>query len=37
MGSRMENLALQRLQERQERVMSLIEGLSEEDLTALAQ
>jgi hypothetical protein len=33
----MENLALQRLQERQERVMSLIEGLSEEDLTALAQ
>jgi hypothetical protein len=33
----MENLALQRLQERQERVMLLIEGLSEEDITALAQ
>ena len=33
----MENIALQRLQERQERVMLLIEGLGEEDITALSQ
>jgi hypothetical protein len=33
----MENLALQHLQERQERVMLLVEGLSEADITALSQ
>jgi hypothetical protein len=33
----MENVALQRLQERQERVTLLIEGLTEEDSTALSQ
>ena len=33
----MENIALQRLQERQERVMLLIEGLGEEESTALSQ
>jgi hypothetical protein len=33
----MENVALQRLQERQERVMLLIEGLEEDDIAALSQ
>ena len=32
----MENVALERLQERQERVMLLVEGLSEKDLMALS-
>ena len=32
----MENVALERLQERQERVMLLVEGLGEEDITALS-
>jgi hypothetical protein len=33
----MENVALQRLQERQERVMLLVEGLGGEDIAALSQ
>ena len=33
----LENTALQHLQERQERVMLLIEGLGEEDIQALTQ
>jgi hypothetical protein len=32
----MENVALERLQERQERVMLLVEGLAEEDISALS-
>jgi len=32
----MENVALERLQERQERVMLLVEGLRKEDITALS-
>ena len=32
----MENVALERLQERQERVMLLIEGLGEEDISVLS-
>ena len=32
----MENVALERLQERQERVMLLVEGLGEEDLSILS-
>ena len=32
----MENIALERLQERQERVMLLVEGLREEDISALS-
>jgi hypothetical protein len=32
----MENVALERLQERQERVMLLVEGLGEEDISVLS-
>ena len=32
----MENVALARLQERQERIMLLVEGLREEDISALS-
>ena len=33
----LENVALQRLQERQEHVLLLVEGLGEDDIAALAQ